>query len=120
MRRGLLGCRQLHRPAATQARSEPFFQYNLRLAHHQATKPPATPTPAPLPPATSYPLVPGHEIVGIVAAVGPQVTKFKVGDRAGVGTYVDTCRNCALCKAGEDQFCAEVGGEEGERGSMPL
>jgi D-arabinose 1-dehydrogenase-like Zn-dependent alcohol dehydrogenase len=51
--------------------------------------------------------VPGHEIVGVVAAVGPKVTKFKVGDRAGVGTYVETCRGCALCKAGEDQFCAE-------------
>ncbi|GBF98062.1 cinnamyl alcohol dehydrogenase [Raphidocelis subcapitata] len=55
-----------------------------------------------------YPLVPGHEIVGIVAAVGPEVTKFKVGDRAGVGTYVDGCRKCALCKAGEEQFCAEA------------
>lgn len=52
--------------------------------------------------------MPGHEIVGIVTAVGPQVTAFKVGDRAGVGTYVDTCRACALCKAGEDQFCPET------------
>ncbi|KIY99517.1 alcohol dehydrogenase, putative [Monoraphidium neglectum] len=48
-----------------------------------------------------------HEIVGIVAAVGSEVTKFKVGDRAGVGTYVDSCRNCRECQAGDDQFCTE-------------
>lgn len=46
--------------------------------------------------------------MGIVAAVGPEVTKFKVGDTAGVGTYVEGCKSCALCKAGEDQFCPEV------------
>ncbi|KAI8464340.1 MAG: chaperonin 10-like protein [Monoraphidium minutum] len=55
----------------------------------------------------TFPVVPGHEIVGIVAAVGSEVTKFKVGDRAGVGTYVDSCRKCRECSMGDDQFCAE-------------
>lgn len=54
-----------------------------------------------------YPVVPGHENVGIVVAVGSDVTKFKVGDRAGVGTYVNSCRKCRECEAGDDQFCAE-------------
>lgn len=52
-----------------------------------------------------YPQVPGHEIVGIVAAVGKNVTKFKVGDRAGVGCMVDSCMECNSCKAGEEHFC---------------
>lgn len=52
-----------------------------------------------------YPQVPGHEIVGIVAAVGKNVTKFKVGDRAGVGCMVDSCMECESCKNGEEQFC---------------
>lgn len=52
-----------------------------------------------------YPQVPGHEIVGVVAAVGKNVTKFKVGDRAGVGCMVDSCMECDSCKAGEEQFC---------------
>ncbi len=43
-----------------------------------------------------------------MAAVGKDVKKFKVGDRAGVGTYVDGCKNCEQCNAGEEQFCAEV------------
>jgi D-arabinose 1-dehydrogenase-like Zn-dependent alcohol dehydrogenase len=49
-----------------------------------------------------------HEIVGIVAAVGSAVTKFKPGDRAGVGVFVDTCKDCAMCKAGEDIFCPKL------------
>jgi D-arabinose 1-dehydrogenase-like Zn-dependent alcohol dehydrogenase len=49
-----------------------------------------------------------HEIVGIVTEVGPEVTKFKPGDRAGVGTYVGSCRNCAMCKEGEDIFCPKM------------
>ena len=52
-----------------------------------------------------YPQVPGHEIAGIVAAVGKNVTKFKVGDRAGVGCMVDSCMQCESCKHGEEQFC---------------
>ena len=54
---------------------------------------------------TIYPLVPGHEIAGIVAAVGPEVTKFAVGDRAGVGNMVDACRECESCRAGLEQYC---------------
>ena len=52
-----------------------------------------------------YPLVPGHEIVGTVKAVGAEVTKFKVGDTAAIGCMVDSCRTCASCKAGEEQYC---------------
>ena len=43
----------------------------------------------------AYPLVPGHEIAGIVTEVGSEVTKYKVGDRVGVGCFVDSCRECA-------------------------
>lgn len=52
-----------------------------------------------------YPQVPGHEIVGVVTAVGKNVTKFKVGDRAGVGCMVDSCMECESCNNGEEQFC---------------
>ena len=52
-----------------------------------------------------YPMVPGHEIVGRVSAVGADVTKFKVGDLAGVGCMVDSCRMCPNCKAGDEQYC---------------
>jgi alcohol dehydrogenase (NADP+) len=52
-----------------------------------------------------YPMVPGHEIVGKVTRVGAGVTRFKVGDRAGVGCLVDSCRDCASCKAGLEQYC---------------
>jgi uncharacterized zinc-type alcohol dehydrogenase-like protein len=52
-----------------------------------------------------YPIVPGHEIVGHVTAVGPAVTKFKIGDRAGVGVLVDSCRVCDNCRADEQQYC---------------
>lgn len=45
-----------------------------------------------------YPLVPGHEIAGIVKEVGPEVTKYKVGDRVGVGCMVDSCGECENCK----------------------
>jgi uncharacterized zinc-type alcohol dehydrogenase-like protein len=54
-----------------------------------------------------YPLVPGHEIAGIVSAIGPEVTKFAVGDRAGVGNMVDSCRQCDNCRDGLEQFCAK-------------
>lgn len=52
-----------------------------------------------------YPMVPGHEIVGRVSKVGSGVTKFKVGDLAGVGCFVDSCRECSSCKADMEQFC---------------
>src|SRR5262245_14463115 len=52
-----------------------------------------------------YPMVPGHEIVGRVARIGAEVTKFRVGDLAGVGVLVDSCRSCPSCKDGLEQFC---------------
>ncbi|MBM7421324.1 MULTISPECIES: NAD(P)-dependent alcohol dehydrogenase [Chryseobacterium] len=57
---------------------------------------------------TVYPNVPGHEIVGRITKVGHNVTKFKVGDLAGVGCMVDSCRECESCKEGLEQYC-EVG-----------
>ncbi|WP_040509560.1 NAD(P)-dependent alcohol dehydrogenase [Gordonia soli] len=56
---------------------------------------------------TAYPVVPGHEIAGVVGAVGPEVTKYKVGDRVGVGCFVDSCRECDACLAGEEQHCVK-------------
>ncbi|MBO1923763.1 NAD(P)-dependent alcohol dehydrogenase [Thiomicrorhabdus sp. 6S3-12] len=55
-----------------------------------------------------YPQVPGHEIVGVVAAVGKNVTKFKVGDRAGVGCMVDSCLECDHCQDQGEQYCPET------------
>jgi alcohol dehydrogenase (NADP+) len=52
-----------------------------------------------------FPMVPGHEIAGIVTAVGSKVSKYKVGDKVGVGCYVDSCRTCPECKAGMEQYC---------------
>ncbi|WP_158852562.1 NAD(P)-dependent alcohol dehydrogenase [Saccharothrix deserti] len=52
-----------------------------------------------------FPMVPGHEIAGVVSEVGPGVTKYKVGDRVGVGCLVDSCRECENCKAGLEQYC---------------
>ena len=54
-----------------------------------------------------YPMVPGHEIVGKVAAVGTAVTKFKVGDTAAVGVMVDSCRTCKNCEKQMEQYCEE-------------
>ena len=54
-----------------------------------------------------FPMVPGHEIAGIVSKVGSAVTKFKVGDRIGVGVFVDSCRTCASCLKGLQQYCIE-------------
>jgi alcohol dehydrogenase (NADP+) len=53
-----------------------------------------------------FPMVPGHEITGVVSAVGGKVTKFKPGDKVGVGTFVDSCRKCPQCKQGLEQYCA--------------
>ncbi|MET0673789.1 MAG: NAD(P)-dependent alcohol dehydrogenase [Microbacterium pygmaeum] len=52
-----------------------------------------------------FPMVPGHEIAGVVREVGAAVTKHAVGDRVGIGCFVDSCRECENCLAGEEQFC---------------
>jgi uncharacterized zinc-type alcohol dehydrogenase-like protein len=54
-----------------------------------------------------YPLVPGHEIAGVVTAIGSSVNKFTIGDRIGVGVFVDSCRNCENCNQGLQQYCLE-------------
>jgi uncharacterized zinc-type alcohol dehydrogenase-like protein len=56
---------------------------------------------------TKFPIVPGHEIVGVVSQVGSGVTKFKVGDRAGVGCFVASCGQCENCTRGFEQFCVK-------------
>jgi uncharacterized zinc-type alcohol dehydrogenase-like protein len=72
---------------------------------------------------TIYPVVPGHEIIGRVAKVGAQVTRFKEGDLAGVGCLVDSCQHCSSCAEGFEQYCENgfVGtynGEEMHTGGM--
>lgn len=52
-----------------------------------------------------FPMVPGHEIAGVVTAVGKSVKKFKLGDKVGVGCFVDSCRTCEACRAGLEQYC---------------
>jgi alcohol dehydrogenase (NADP+) len=54
---------------------------------------------------STYPMVPGHEVVGRVSKVGARAAKFKVGDLAGAGCFVDSCRICSSCKEGLEQFC---------------
>ncbi len=54
-----------------------------------------------------FPMVPGHEIAGVVAAVGSAVSKVSIGDRVGVGCLVDSCEECEQCLAGEEQFCTK-------------
>lgn len=54
---------------------------------------------------THYPIVPGHEIAGVVRAVGEDVSRFAAGDRVGVGCLVDSCRECAACRAGQESYC---------------
>ncbi|MEV6960104.1 NAD(P)-dependent alcohol dehydrogenase [Streptomyces sp. NPDC051207] len=56
-----------------------------------------------------FPMVPGHEIAGVVSEVGPGVTKYAVGDRVGVGCMVDSCRECDNCEAGREQYCTGGG-----------
>lgn len=52
-----------------------------------------------------FPMVPGHEIVGTVAQIGSDVSRWKIGDVVGVGVFVDSCRECDACKAGDEQYC---------------
>ena len=54
---------------------------------------------------TVYPCMPGHEIVGKIVAAGPGVTKHKIGDIVGVGCMIDSCRSCAACKSGAENYC---------------
>ena len=54
-----------------------------------------------------FPMVPGHEIAGIVTAIGSAVSKFSVGDKIGVGVFVDSCRTCENCVAGLQQYCLD-------------
>ncbi len=56
---------------------------------------------------STYPMVPGHEITGIVSKVGSKVTRYKAGDKVGVGCFVDSCRKCDPCKKGLEQYCEE-------------
>ena len=61
-------------------------------------------------PLSRYPLVPGHELAGIVTRVGRRVEDVKVGDRVGVGCVADSCQRCSLCLEGEEQACTTGGG----------
>jgi uncharacterized zinc-type alcohol dehydrogenase-like protein len=54
-----------------------------------------------------FPMVPGHEIAGVVTAIGSKVSKFAVGDKIGVGVFVDSCRTCSSCLKGLQQYCVE-------------
>jgi alcohol dehydrogenase, propanol-preferring len=56
-------------------------------------------------PAIPFPVTPGHEIVGIVAALGPEVTRFRIGDRVGVPWLAFTCGECAYCRSGQENLC---------------
>lgn len=71
---------------------------------------------------TSFPIVPGHEILGRVTRVGEKVRGFKPGDLAAVGCLVDSCRSCESCQRGLEQFCAEsvltYNGEDKHSGGM--
>jgi len=64
-----------------------------------------------------YPLCVGHEILGTVVEVGSTVTKFAVGDRAGVGCFTDSCRTCEECVAGDENYCSGPGGNHLTYGS---
>lgn len=72
---------------------------------------------------TRFPIVPGHEIVGRVTAVGDEVSRFQVGDMVGVGCMVDSCRHCQPCQDGVEQFCLEgftmtYGSDDRQDGTM--
>ncbi|MEU4653255.1 NAD(P)-dependent alcohol dehydrogenase [Streptomyces sp. NPDC023723] len=75
--------------------------------------------------ADAKPLVPGHEFTGTVTATGPEVTRFAVGDRVAVGNIVDSCGTCAMCRAGQENFCHSFptltyGGTDRHDGSVTL
>ncbi len=55
-----------------------------------------------------FPMVPGHEIAGVVSKVGSSVKRYKVGDKVGVGCFVDSCRTCSSCKQGIEQYCENL------------
>jgi alcohol dehydrogenase (NADP+) len=57
--------------------------------------------------ASTFPMVPGHEIAGVVTGIGPKVTRYKMGDRVAVGCFVDSCRKCSPCLKGLEQYCIE-------------
>jgi uncharacterized zinc-type alcohol dehydrogenase-like protein len=57
--------------------------------------------------ASTFPMVPGHEIAGVVRGIGPKVTRYKMGDIVAVGCFVDSCRKCGPCRKGLEQYCAE-------------
>ncbi len=56
---------------------------------------------------STFPMVPGHEITGIISKVGPQVSRYKIGDRVGVGCFVNSCRKCSPCRQNLEQYCME-------------
>lgn len=56
---------------------------------------------------SNYPMVPGHEIVGVVSLLGAKATRYKIGDKVGVGCFVDSCRKCGPCRQGLEQYCLE-------------
>jgi uncharacterized zinc-type alcohol dehydrogenase-like protein len=56
--------------------------------------------------AGMYPMVPGHEIAGVVTSVGSKVSNLKAGDHVGIGCFVDSCRTCTECRKGEEQYCS--------------
>ena len=58
--------------------------------------------------ATKYPSITGHEIAGRIVEVGPDVKNFKVGDKAAIGTLLDSCMDCEYCNTGDEQYCPEV------------
>src|SRR5919197_6028488 len=75
--------------------------------------------------ASTFPMVPGHEITGIVSQVGAKVTRYKVGDRVAVGNFVDSCRNCDPCHRGLEQYCVQgatwtYNGVESKNGEKPI
>jgi alcohol dehydrogenase (NADP+) len=55
---------------------------------------------------STFPMVPGHEIAGVVTSVGGKVSKYKVGDKVGVGCFINSCRSCAQCKKGQESYCS--------------
>ena len=57
--------------------------------------------------ASSFPMVPGHEITGVVTAISPKVTRYKIGENVAVGCFVDSCRYCGPCSQGLEQYCTK-------------